>query len=129
VSAVPTAEFLFVPGFHGKDAPAIGPPTHPKTKTTSHIKEHSRKQPRGVPTKAAAWREVERLQIQKTQPQQEIGTTMREVIGRYQAERMPTRPSTAYVYRSFLKNTSRQSGKTHSSGKCNRVRLSFGSVS
>lgn len=55
-------------------------------------------------SKASVWIAVERMQIRTSQQQQEIGTTMREVIKRYEAERMPTRPSTAYVYRSFLKN-------------------------
>jgi integrase len=54
------------------------------------------------PTKAAAWREVERLQL--GQPETKSGETVREVIARYEVERMPTRPSTVYVYRSFLKN-------------------------
>ena len=56
------------------------------------------------PTKAAAWKEVDRLRLGAEQPKKEIGDTMREVVARYEAERMPTRPSTAYVYRSFLKN-------------------------
>lgn len=54
------------------------------------------------PTKAAAWKEVERLQIRESKT--ETGDTVREVVTRYEAERMPTRHSTAYVYRSFLKN-------------------------
>src|ERR1019366_6157041 len=54
------------------------------------------------PTKAAAWKEVESLET----PQQEIlrGDTVRSVTTRYEAERMPSRTSTARVYRSFLKN-------------------------
>lgn len=55
------------------------------------------------PTKAAAWKEVQRLEIhQPTKP--ETGDTVRSVIARYEAERMPSRHSTARVYRSFLKN-------------------------
>jgi integrase len=54
------------------------------------------------PTKAAAWKEVERLDIH--QPKTEIGGTVRSVIARYEAERMPSRHSTARVYRSFLNN-------------------------
>jgi len=54
------------------------------------------------PTKAAAWREVERLEIQPTRSQ--IGDTVRSVIERYEVERMPSRHSTARVYRSFLHN-------------------------
>lgn len=55
------------------------------------------------PTKAAAWKEVERLDIhQPTKPQ--TGDTVRSVIGRYETERMPSRHSTARVYRSFLNN-------------------------
>lgn len=54
------------------------------------------------PTKAAAWREVERLDIQPTKSQN--GTTVQSVIAKYEAERMPTRHTTARVYRSFLRN-------------------------
>jgi integrase len=54
------------------------------------------------PTKAAAWKVVDRLEVQ--QPKAQIGDTVRSVIKRYEAERMPSRPSTARVYRCFLKN-------------------------
>jgi len=54
------------------------------------------------PTKAAAWKAVEWLGIRK--PKLESGETVRSVIARYEAERMPSRHSTARVYRSFLKN-------------------------
>jgi integrase len=54
------------------------------------------------PTKAAAWKEVGRREIQPSKPQ--IGDTVRSVIERYEAERMPCRHSTARVYRSFLLN-------------------------
>src|ERR1017187_3484690 len=57
------------------------------------------------PTKAAAWKEVENLEIQ--QPKTQSGTTgdtVRSVIDRYETERMPSRHSTARVYRCFLKN-------------------------
>ena len=54
------------------------------------------------PTKAAAWNEVERLETH--QPKPKYGDTMRTVIARYEAERMPSRESTARVYRCFLKN-------------------------
>ena len=55
------------------------------------------------PTKAAAWKEVEFLELQQQQPKP-IGDTVRSVITRYEAERMPSRQSTARVYRSFLNN-------------------------
>ena len=55
------------------------------------------------PTKAAAWAEVERLGL-NAEAETTKGETVREVVTTYEAERMPTRPSTAYVYRSFLKN-------------------------
>ncbi len=56
------------------------------------------------PTKAAAWQEVGRLATQ-AKPQTEVKVdTVRSVIHRYEAERMPARDSTARVYRSFLKN-------------------------
>src|SRR5215469_2705390 len=57
---------------------------------------------REFPTKAAAWKEVGRLQL--GQPKAQNGERVRDVVTRYEAERMPTRHSTAYVYRSFLKN-------------------------
>ena len=56
------------------------------------------------PTKAAAWKEVERLRLGAGQPKTENGETVRDVIARYEAERMPSRLSTARVYRSFIKN-------------------------
>jgi integrase len=56
------------------------------------------------PTKAAAWKEVERLEVGKPKPKTQSGETVRQVITRYEAERMPSRHSTARVYRSFLKN-------------------------
>lgn len=54
------------------------------------------------PTKAAAWKEVERREV--GQPKTQNGDTVRSVIARYKAERMPSRHSTARVYRSFLNN-------------------------
>ena len=54
------------------------------------------------PTKAAAWREAERLEIQPSKPPN--GSTVRSVIAKYETERMPTRHTTARVYRSFLHN-------------------------
>jgi len=54
------------------------------------------------PTKAAAWKQVESLEIQQPKPQD--GDTVHSVITRYEAERMPSRQSTARVYRSFLNN-------------------------
>jgi len=54
------------------------------------------------PTKAAAWKEVESLEIK--QPKTQSRDTVRSVTTRYEAERMPSRQSTARVYRSFLNN-------------------------
>src|ERR1700734_3383704 len=56
------------------------------------------------PTKAAVWKEVERLKVRPTKTKNTIGSTVREVIARYEPERMPSRLSTARVYGSFLKN-------------------------
>jgi integrase len=56
------------------------------------------------PTKAAAWKEVESLAIQSKPLDGDKGDTVRNVITRYEAERMPSRQSTARVYRSFLNN-------------------------
>lgn len=54
------------------------------------------------PTKAAAWLQVDRLELQ--QQEAPVGDTVQSVIARYEAERMPTRHTTARVYRAFLKN-------------------------
>lgn len=54
------------------------------------------------PTKAAAWKEAERLHIRPNE--KPTGETVQNVITRYEAERMPSRHSTARVYRSFLNN-------------------------
>ncbi len=56
------------------------------------------------PTKAAAWKEIERLEILAKPPDGDKGDTVRGVVARYEAERMPSRQSTARVYRSFLNN-------------------------
>src|ERR1039458_3383050 len=56
------------------------------------------------PTKAAAWKEVESLETQAKPQTEATGDTVRSVITRYEAERMPSRPSTARVYRCFLHN-------------------------
>src|SRR5215469_12673616 len=56
-----------------------------------------------LPTKAAAWKEVERLELQPTAVAP-IGDTVSNVVARYEVERMPSRHSTARVYRSFLRN-------------------------
>ena len=52
------------------------------------------------PTKADVWKTVERLQIGRVKAT--TGETVRDVITRYEAERMPRRHSTRRVYRSFL---------------------------
>jgi integrase len=56
------------------------------------------------PTKAAAWKEVESLEILPKPPDGDKGDTVRSVVARYEAERMPSRQSTVRVYRSFLNN-------------------------
>lgn len=54
------------------------------------------------PTKAAAWRAVDRLDVR---PRSETnGDTVRSMIERYKAERMPTRHTTRRVYDCFLRN-------------------------
>jgi integrase len=55
-----------------------------------------------LPTKAAAWKEVNRLDVGRRKTPN--GDTVRSVIARYEAERMPSRHSTARVYRSFINN-------------------------
>ena len=42
------------------------------------------------PTKAAVWKEVERLKVRPTKTKNTIGSTVREVIARYEPERMPS---------------------------------------
>ncbi len=54
------------------------------------------------PTKSSAEQEAERLSLGRTKNTD--GKTMRDVIEDYKKQRMPERHSTAYVYRSFLKN-------------------------
>jgi len=54
------------------------------------------------PTKAAAWKEAQR-QIPTT-PEAQEGEIVSSVVARYEKERMPTRRSTARVYRAFLNN-------------------------
>jgi integrase len=54
------------------------------------------------PTKAAAWKAIDAPEVQ--QPKVPSGDTVRTVIARYETERMPTRHTTARVYRAFLKN-------------------------
>jgi len=56
------------------------------------------------PTKAAPWKEVESLEIRAKPPDGDKGDTVRSVVARYEAERMPSRQSTVRVYRSFLNN-------------------------
>ncbi len=56
---------------------------------------------RQFPTKAAAWKEAERLDVGESEAN---GVTVQDVTIRYEAERMPSRKSTARVYRSFLNN-------------------------
>ena len=52
------------------------------------------------PNKAAAWKAVERVQVKPSA----VGETVSDVIACYETERMPSRHSTARVYRSFLSN-------------------------
>lgn len=54
------------------------------------------------PTKAAAWKEVERQQL--GQPKTGNGETVSAIAARYKAERIPARFSTARMYRSWLHN-------------------------
>ena len=55
-----------------------------------------------LPSKAAAWKEVGHLDVGRRKTPN--GDTVRSVIARYEAERMPSRHSTARVYRSFINN-------------------------
>jgi integrase len=54
------------------------------------------------PSKAAAWKEVERLYLLPSKTQ--TGETVRSLIAKYEAERMPKRHTTARVYSCFLRN-------------------------
>ena len=55
------------------------------------------------PTKAAAWKAVDNFESRKLESGSD-GETVRSVVEQYEAERMPSRRSTARVYRSFLRN-------------------------
>ena len=61
-------------------------------------------------TKAAAWREVERLELLPRKTSKPDGNTkpdsntMKALVARYEAERFPVRHDTAQMYRSWLKN-------------------------
>jgi len=56
------------------------------------------------PTKGAAWLEAKQfLSSTETQPR-EAGTTVSEIAARYLSERLPSRFSTARMYRSWLNN-------------------------
>src|ERR1700739_1155081 len=54
------------------------------------------------PTKAAAWKEVERIGMQPSKP--EIGDKVRSLVVGYKAERIPSRHTAARVYSCFLRN-------------------------
>jgi hypothetical protein len=56
------------------------------------------------PTKASAWREVERLELPPLEASSTRGYTMKALVARYEAERFPVRHDTAQMYRSWLKN-------------------------
>ena len=55
------------------------------------------------PTKAAAWREAERIDLTTQPTATNEADTVRALAARYEAERFPTRYDTARVYRSWLK--------------------------
>ena len=55
------------------------------------------------PTKAAAWKAVDNIEPEQLKATED-GETVRSVVAQYEAERMPSRRSTARVYRSFLQN-------------------------
>jgi hypothetical protein len=81
------------------------------------------------PTKAAAWKEVDRLQVRTTQNENTNGSTMREVMHvTKQSECHPATPRRMSIAR-FSRTTSFRSGEPRSSKTCSRVRLSCGSVS
>lgn len=54
------------------------------------------------PTKAATWKEVQRMALRECSNQ--AGETVETIVRHYEVERMPSRHSTARVYRSFLTN-------------------------
>ena len=68
-------------------------------------------------------RGCEPYRFRKTRPK---GDTVTDVIARYEAERMPSRHSTARVYRSFFANQFNRSGGTHSYEICCPARWNFG---
>ena len=59
-----------------------------------------------LPTKAAAWAAAEGLKadaVEVAAPAVEEKSTVQSIVARYESERMPTRRSTARVYRCFLR--------------------------
>src|SRR5271165_3686816 len=74
-----------------------------------------------LPTKAAAWKEGGRLDVGRRKTPN--GDTVRSVIARYEAERMPSRHSTARVYRSFINNHILPNWETRPSKTCSPALL------
>ena len=60
---------------------------------------------REFPTKGAAWKVARTFQQQSTEPTAiQPGATVSAIVARYESERMPSRFSTARMYRSWLHN-------------------------
>lgn len=56
------------------------------------------------PTKAAAWREAQKLNLSRSSTNVHEIETVNAIVARYESERLPTRFSTARMYRSWLHN-------------------------
>ena len=56
------------------------------------------------PTKGTAWRAAQSLQPSAKTPAVQTGTTVNAIAARYESERLPSRFSTARMYRSWLRN-------------------------
>jgi len=59
---------------------------------------------REYPTKAAAWKEVERVQIVRSPAETQTAPTMRSLIEQYRKEKMPERCSTRRGYEAWIDN-------------------------
>ena len=59
---------------------------------------------REFPTKASAWRQVQRLELLARKTSSTDDRTMKALATQYEAERFPVRHGTARAYRSWLKN-------------------------
>lgn len=78
------------------------------------------------PTKTSAWRQVRRLEILPRKTSSTDGCTVKALVTRYEAERVPVRHDTARAYRSWPRTTSCQSGEINLCRQFSRSLSSYG---